>query len=151
MEASKPVRILVVNDHTTATPALLDAIRERAQAGPTRFRMLVPNPAEADWHPLHPQRHQKADEAERVLARGLPAVEEAAGGAVIGSVSIRHDPMDAIEETLHDEPIDEIILSDVEHSSIARWLHVDLPDRVAHLGLPLTTVTEEPEDIERGS
>lgn len=61
---------------------------------------------------------------------------------MIGSVSIRHDAMDAIEETLRDEPIDEIILSTVPHG-LERWLHVDLPHRVEHLGLPVTTVREE--------
>jgi hypothetical protein len=66
-------------------------------------------------------------------------VEEASGGAADGSVSYRHDPMDAIEETLRDGDFHEIILSTLPHS-VSRWLHVDLPHRVAHLGLPLTTV-----------
>jgi hypothetical protein len=48
--------------------------------------------------------------------------------------------MDAIEETLHEEPFDEIILATTPHR-IEAWLHVDLPHRVAHLGLPLTEVT----------
>ena len=48
--------------------------------------------------------------------------------------------MDAIEEALHDDDFDEIILSTLPHS-VSRWLHLDLPHRVAHLGLPLTTVS----------
>lgn len=152
MESSKPARILVVSDRAAATPALVSAIHERAQTGLTQFRVLVPNPAPAEWHPGHPERHDKAAEAERVLAHALPAIEEAAGGSVIGSVSIRHDPMDAIEETLHDEPVDEIILSLVHGPhGVARWLHVDLPHRVAHLGLPVTTVSDEPQVAEHGS
>jgi len=91
---------------------------------------------------MHPERHDKAREAERVLAGAIPLVEEAAGQAVKGMVSIRHDPMDAIEETLQDEPFDEIILATAPHG-VERWLHVDLPRRVAHLGLPVTTVTGE--------
>ena len=62
-----------------------------------------------------------------------------AGTRVIGSVSIRHDPMDAVEETLHNEPVDEIIVSVAPHG-VARWLHQDLPHRLQHFGLPITSV-----------
>lgn len=141
MESSKPMRVLVVTDRTAATPTLVNAIRARAQRGPAQFRVIVPNPSPAEWHPLHPERHDKAAEAERVLALALPGIEEAAGASVIGSVSIRHDPMDAIEEALLNEPFDEIILSQLPHG-VARWLHIDLPHRLAHLGLPITTVAE---------
>jgi hypothetical protein len=51
--------------------------------------------------------------------------------------------MAAIEELLHDEPFDEIIISVVPHG-LERWLHVDLAHRLTHLGLPVTTVTEDP-------
>jgi hypothetical protein len=78
-------------------------------------------------------------DGEHVLVLALPLLDEAAGSHVEGSLSIRHDPMDAIEETLHDEDFDEIILSTLPWA-VSRWLHLDLPHRVAHLGLPLTTV-----------
>jgi hypothetical protein len=48
--------------------------------------------------------------------------------------------MDAIEDALRSDEFDEIILSTLPHS-VSRWLHVDLPHRVAHFGLPVTTVT----------
>jgi hypothetical protein len=48
--------------------------------------------------------------------------------------------MDAIEETLRDGDFHEIILSTLPHG-VSRWLHADLPRRVAHLGLPVTVVT----------
>jgi uncharacterized membrane-anchored protein len=47
--------------------------------------------------------------------------------------------MDAIEETLHDEPFDELIIATTPHH-IEGWLHVDLPHRASHLGLPVITV-----------
>jgi hypothetical protein len=141
MEASRPIRVLVVTDRAAATPALLSAIRERALVGPVQFRVVVPNPAPAEWHPLHPERHPQAAEAERELRLALPTIEEAAGAEVIGSVSIRHDPMDAVEQTLHDEPFDEIIVSHTPHG-LERWLHQDLAGRLAHLGLPVTSIHE---------
>src|SRR4051794_9775312 len=136
-----PTHILVVTDHTAATPELLSAVRARADLGPVDVRVLVPNPAPAEWHPTHPERHEKAAAAEAVLARALGPIEEAAGGPVVGHVSTRHDPMDAIEETLHDEDVDEIIVSTAPHH-LESWLHVDLPHRAAHLGVPVTAVVD---------
>ena len=73
--ASAPTRILVVTDKTAATPELLDAIRERAERGPIHARVLVPNPAPAEWHPRHPERHTKADEARLVLEQTFGAAQ----------------------------------------------------------------------------
>jgi uncharacterized membrane-anchored protein len=130
--------VLVVAHETAATPALVAAIRERIALGPARFHLLVPNLAEHAELTEHEREHRHAD-GERMLTLALPVLEDAAGEPVSGSVSYRHDPMDAIEETLHDGDFHEIILSTLPHS-VSRWLHVDLPRRVAHLGLPLTTV-----------
>ena len=90
-------------------------------------------------HLLHPERHDKAREAEQALLRALPDLETAAGGPVIGSVSVRHDPMDAIEETIFTEPVDEIMLAVPEHH-VSTWLHQDLPHRLQHYGLPVAMV-----------
>ena len=141
MESFSTAHVLVVAHRTAATPALLDAVRERAERGPAHFHLLVPNPAQADWHPLHAERYreEKLIDGEAVLALALPLLEEAAGDRVEGSRSIRHDPMDAIEDALRSEHFDEIILSTLPRS-VSRWLHIDLPRRVEHLGLPVTTV-----------
>lgn len=137
--SDRPTRVLVVTDHTEATPELLAAIRTRAAQGPTQFRVLVPNPAHAEAHLLHPERHEKAKAAEEVLHASASAFEQAAGGRVIGSVSIRNDPYDAVEETLRNEPIDEFIVAIAPHG-LSRRLHLDLPHRLTHFGLPVTTV-----------
>jgi hypothetical protein len=135
MEASSSARVLVVAHKTAATPALLAAVRRRAADGPAAFHLLVPDP-----HP--PGLHPDLTEGEQVLALALPLLSEAAGAPVEGTVSPRHDPMDAIEETLHDADYDEIILSTLPRA-VSRWLHLDLPRRVAHLGLPVTTVVAQ--------
>jgi hypothetical protein len=137
--SDRPARVLVITDHTEATTDVLQAIRARVERGPAQFRVLIPNPAHAEAHLRHPELHERAEAAERVLLESLPAFEQAAGGHVIGSVSIRNDPYDAVEETLLDEPIDEFIVALHPHG-LSRRLHLDLPHRLAHLGLPLTVV-----------
>ena len=136
MQAPKTARVLVVTDQAIATPGLLRVLGERAARAPARFRVLVPNPAPSEWHPFHPERHDKVDEAERVLIRALPQIQDAVDGPVRGRVSIRHDPMAAVEEQLHDEPFDEIILA-VSSRHLDRLAH-----RIEHLGLPVTTVRD---------
>jgi hypothetical protein len=139
VESTTAARVLVVADQTAATPKLIEAVRERAAAGPVEFHLLVPNPVLREWHPLHPDRHDLG-RAENVLALALPLLDEAAGGHVHGAISIHQDPFDAIEEELQTHKFDEIIISTLPHS-VSRWLHLDLPSRVEHLGLPVTTVT----------
>ena len=133
-------RILVVTDHADPPPELAAAMGRRAATEHVQFRVVVLNPARAELHLLHPERHDKATEAEETLLRSLPHLEMAAGGRVIGSVSVRHDPMDAIEETVFSEPVDEIIL-DVHEGHLAARVHQDLPHRLAHLGLPVTRMS----------
>jgi uncharacterized membrane-anchored protein len=133
--------LVVAHRFTAATPALLDEIRARVARGPARFHLLVPNPSE-HGEVTDTERHQKHEEGEQVLALALPLIDRASGGAAEGSVSVRHDPMDAIEETLREGDFHEIILSTLPRN-VSRWLHVDLPHRVEHLGLPLTTIVAE--------
>jgi hypothetical protein len=143
MTDARTQRILVVTDHAEPTTELLAAIRHRAETGDVQFRLIVLNPARAEVHLLHPERHDKATEAEKVLLAALPDLEHAAGGPVIGSVSVRHDPMDAIEETIFGEPIDEIMLSVPAHH-LATVLHQDLQHRLQHFDLPVTVVQADP-------
>jgi uncharacterized membrane-anchored protein len=131
--------LVVAHRMTAATPALLDAIRARAARGAASFYLLVPNPA-GHAELTDSERERRHLEGEHALALALPLIDEAAGETVTGSVSGRHDPMDAIEEMLQAGSFHEIILSTPPHH-ISSLLHADLPHRVAHLGLPLTTVT----------
>src|SRR6478609_694706 len=103
MPESRTHRVLVVTDTAEPTPSLRDAIRHRAENGDAQFRLVVLNPARAELHPLHPERHDRAAEAEATLRSALPQLELSAHAPVIGSVSVRHDPMDAIEEVIFSE------------------------------------------------
>jgi uncharacterized membrane-anchored protein len=132
-------QVLVVANKTAASPPLLHAVRERASVAPATFHLLVPNPAaHAEITDAERRRHHL--EAENVLALALPLLDKAAGTHVEGSVSSRHDPMDAIEEALHDGEFHEVILSTLP-THVSNWLRADLPSRIAHLGMPVTTVT----------
>ena len=142
MTQQPTTRILLVTDHADPSGALLDAITHRAGTGDVQFRIVIPNPARAELHLLHPERHDKAHEAERVLRQAQPLLERAAGGPLIGTVSVRNDPMDAIEETIFSEPIDEIMLSVAPHGLSTR-LHQDLAHRLKHFGLPVTVVAAD--------
>jgi uncharacterized membrane-anchored protein len=132
--------VLVVTDHPEPAPTLLDAVKARALRGQASFEVLVPNPAPADWHPSNSERYVQLERTHKILDKSIPAISEAAGASVSGDVSIRHDPMDVIEEALNSGSFDEIIVAMHPQGPLA-WLHVDLPHRVAHLGLPLTTVS----------
>ena len=135
-------RVLVVTDAAEPSPSLREAIRHRAETHDAQFRLVVTNPARAEIHLVHPERHDKAVEAEAVLREALPTLEADAGGVVIGSVSVRHDPMDAIEETLYNEPVDEILI-DVPTHRLTSLLHQDLEHRLRHLDIPVVTVRHD--------
>jgi uncharacterized membrane-anchored protein len=135
-ETAAEPRVLVVANRTTATPALVAAVRTRASAGPARFVLLVPNPDHLVFDRIsHDVRH-----AGHVLAEALPSLEEAAGAKVEGIVATSPNAYDDIVAVLNERDHDEIILETLP-SHVSHWLHVDLPQRVAHLGYPLTTVT----------
>jgi uncharacterized membrane-anchored protein len=128
--------ILVVANKTHATQALVDAVRERAAAGPARFFMLVPNPD----HLLFDRNSTDTREGEKVLEQALPHLREESGVEVDGSVANSPNAYDDIVAALGTGRYGEIIL-ETPPSHISHWLHVDLPQRLAHLGYPLTTVT----------
>jgi uncharacterized membrane-anchored protein len=128
-------RVLVVTNKTTATPALIEAVRKRAAAGRARFFMLIPNPD----HLAFDRNSQDTRLGEQALAQALPSLEEPAGGELKGRVATSPNAYDDIVDELKARDYHEIILETIP-SHVSHWLHVDLPERVAHLGYPLTTV-----------
>jgi hypothetical protein len=136
--AQAPVRVLVVANKTAATPALLDAVRERASRGPCTFTLLVPNTAHGLHRVMDPE-DQDRSEAETTLELALPLLSEAAGRRVDGLIG-DPEPLSAIQDAINLHGFDEIILSTLP-TRVSRWLRLDLPHKVAGLGLPVTTVT----------
>jgi hypothetical protein len=138
MESSTPTRVLVVAHRTAATPALLQAVRERAARGPCAFTLLVPNVAHG-LHRIVDAEDQSEDGAQRVLALALPLLEEAAGAPVEGMIG-DPEPLNAVQDAVNLHGFDEIIVSTLP-VRVSRWLRLDLPSKVGGLGLPVTTIT----------
>jgi hypothetical protein len=137
MESSITTRVLVVEHKTAATPALLDAVRERARRGPCLFTLLVPNPAPGLHKVVDPE-DQGAEQARGTLSETLPALREAAGAPVEGIVG-DPDPVAAVEDAINLRGFDEIIIS-AASPRLSRWLRLDLSSKVAGMGVPVTTV-----------
>ena len=138
MESSAPARILVVAHKTAATPALIEAVRDRAQRGPATFTLLVPNPAHG-LHAVVDPEDVEAGEGHAVLELAIPLLEEAAGGRVEGLVG-DPSPMNAIQDAINIHGFDEVIISTLP-ARVSKWLKLDLPSKITGLGLPVTTVT----------
>ena len=138
MESSEPVRVLVVANRTAATPALIEAVRERASRGPCTFTLLVPNTAHG-LHRLVDPEDQTRGEAEETLDLAVPLLEDAAGSLVEGIVGDA-EPLAAIQDAVNLHGFDEIIISTLP-TRVSRWLRLDLPHKAAGLGLPVTVVT----------
>jgi hypothetical protein len=140
MESSTPARVLVVANRTAATPALVEAVRERASRGPARFTLLVPHTSHG-LHRLVDPEDQGLSEAEQTLDMAIPVLEEAAGGSVEGIVGDA-EPLAAIQDAVNLHGFDEIIISTLSQR-FSRWLKLDLPSKASGLGLPVTTVTQK--------
>jgi len=135
---SAPARVLVVANKTAATPGLLEAVRERAAKGPCEFTLLVPN-ATHGLHKLVDPEDQEQTEAETTIALAIPLLEEAAGRPVDAMVGVP-EPLAAIQDAVNLHGFDEVIISTLP-TRVSKWLRLDLPHKVAGLGLPVTTVT----------
>jgi hypothetical protein len=131
-------RVLVVANRTAATPALLEAVRERAARGHCTFTLLVPHTAKG-LHRLVDPEDQGQSEAEATLELALPLLEQAAGARVDGLIGDA-EPLAAIQDAVNLHGFDEIIISTLP-KRVSRWLKLDLPSKTAGLGLPVTTVT----------
>jgi hypothetical protein len=134
----KPARVLIVAHQTAAGPALLDAVRRRAAAGECTFTLLVPSAPRGLHRVVDPEDHGR-DAAEQALSDALPRLWEAAGTPVSGMVG-SHEPFAAVQDALNVEGFDEVIVSTLP-VRVSRWLRLDLPRKVAALGVPVTTVT----------
>jgi hypothetical protein len=90
---AESARILVVANRTAATPALIEAVRERARRGPCSFALLVPQ--------LACEVPYGDEEARKTLELAIPLLEEAAGGTITPMIGAA-DAFLAVERVLLD-------------------------------------------------
>src|SRR3954454_13761457 len=99
MESSTPARVLVVAYKTAATPALLEAVRERAGRGPASFTLLVPNGAHGLHERVDPE-DQAETEAQTTIELAIPLLEDVAAGPVESMIGCP-EPLPAIQDALN--------------------------------------------------
>jgi hypothetical protein len=118
MKAEGEANVLVVANETVVGDPLLDRIRERAARGPASFLIICPqgDPSRAE----HP-------EAERRLRRAL-AILRGEGIEAHGQVA-HPDPYTAAMQAVHDERVDEIIVSTFAPER-SPWLKKNLVQRL---------------------
>jgi hypothetical protein len=129
--------VLVVAHQTAATLTLLEAVRERARDGPSRFHLLVPRRRRRKEKVANPK-EIGVQEAREVLRNALPRLSEAAGTEVTGEIGDL-DPLIAIQVALNGRHYDEIIVSTLP-LGVSRWLEVDLVSKTRQFGLPVDHV-----------
>lgn len=131
-------RILIVAHRTAREASLLDVVASRASEWHAEFTLLVPAVAHGLHRVVDPEDHCCA-EAQATLEAAIPLLSAAARGPVAGMIGA-HDPFAAVWDALNAATYDEVIVS-TQPSRLSRWLHIDLPRRIAALGVPVTTVT----------
>ena len=137
--AVRPRHVLVLANETVAGRTLLDAIEERAAAGPIRVTVISPqNDPRAGYVVYEDSRRSSAD---RRLRRTLDLLHEA-GIAARGAI-VDPDPLQALRDGLHQyAPVDEVIISTHPGSVRSSWLRAGLVDRAKKIAkdIPVTHV-----------
>jgi len=128
-ESPDEANVLVIANETVLGEPLLDKIRERAAQSPASFLIMSPqSDASAAAHP----------EAESRIKRALAELR-GQGIDVHGQVA-HPDPFSAAMEAVHDERVDEIIVSTFQPER-SGWLRRDLVERLRkETGLPVEHV-----------
>ncbi|MDQ3888975.1 MAG: hypothetical protein M3312_00275 [Actinomycetota bacterium] len=130
-EPRERAHVLVIGGQTVVGEPLLAAIRERAEQDAAEFTLVVP----AD-----------PPGAERRIQTAMRRLEQA-GIAATGHVG-DPDPVCAVANALHDEPVDEIIISTFPRST-SGWLRRDVIGRIRKLtSVPIRHVVVERDEAE---
>lgn len=151
-------RYLVVANQTLQRAELRDELRERIEAGPSSFYLLVPDTRAADYPDAtaaagglqpsmtwwmtdyrSPATDQEASTQARQRLGQMLADLDALGVPAEGDLGSAQ-PLEAMEKVFADHRFDEIIVAALPRL-VSRWLRADLPHRAERrFGLPVTTI-----------
>jgi hypothetical protein len=122
--------VLVIANQTILGKPLLAALHERNEASPAEFTLLIPADAPGAETRLR-----------EICARTGELGIEATGH--LGDA----DPVVAAQNAVHDEQVDEIIVSTFPEAT-SGWLRRDVVGRIRELGLPVRHVVVSKEEAE---
>lgn len=135
--SEEKANVLVVANRTAASDELLEALVQRIEQGPAEFFLVVPaTPRGAAWMTdMNAGARAAEDQLGRALTRWRDVGIECAGR--VGDP----DALAAAMDAANGGEFDEVIVATLPHH-VSRWLHLDLPHKVAHAtGLPTAHVT----------
>ena len=122
--------VIVLANRTAAAPELIEALVHRAERGSIAATLVMPAGG-----PGTAERAVAQERLEGALNAWRNAGITQCDGVVCDPV-----PLEALSEVWDPMRYDEVIVSTLP-KRVSRWLHLDLPSKIAGLGLPVTTVT----------
>jgi hypothetical protein len=125
--------VLVVANRTLGGAKLLDAVRERAASGETRFRLIVPQSKPSAGLVIYDEAVRESAQARVDLALSAVAAEGIQATGEVGDA----DPFLATMDAVAERRPDEIIVS-THPVTQSGWLRRDLIERIENAsGLPV--------------
>jgi hypothetical protein len=128
--------VLVLANETIGGAKLLDAVRERAARGDTRFHVVVPQTKPRHGNVIYDEAVRDSAQVRVDLALAFMREEGFEGTGEVGDA----DPFNAAMDAVGHQRIDEILVSTLPATS-SSWLRRDLPERLqVETGLPVEHV-----------
>ena len=128
--------VLVVANRTLGGAKLLEAVRERANEGAVRFRLVVPQSKPSAGYVIYDEAVRESAQVRVDLALSAVAAEGIEATGEVGDA----DPFSATMDAVAEHRPDEIIIS-THPAESSGWLRRDLIERIRNAtGLPVEHV-----------